>query len=537
MSTRLSEIDTCAETPDAVNAEETLAIETAAPDPLLREDAAEVPQLMAPHPDAAFGVLEDEEEATRKGVGTGVGVVAFDKLKEKIEYVNKQGEKVVAELEVPLGLGLGDDAERQRLARLEEERIDEALMRRGGKAGKGVDDIRREIVAERAQRLATPQKQTPAPPAKPELEEELQLERDRQDVARDIDAVMARRHDRAARLPGEDHDENDCHHAEEKVTLQLVNEDQQMVVQELYSGVLDDHAELEPALDEARSLKSYFGETLHEANEARRRADEEPERNRRLYYREHGIDDDEWSGADAAELTDARLPRADAAAAGVRDLGLVMMTAEEIEAERYNAAVARDRKRQREEVEAQGTPAFPAKRRNSLRGVLAAQMQRDRARDAAESAHEEKLARLGCSVDTPAAANPDIDVLAEEDIYDYPANESTVYYTYGAEQLDYGDMDQRDQGDYDTLRPFDGDDDLLREERHEDKDAERDGQLVLGEVREEVLMLEGCQSNRKLRPEPPSDDAQPLVRKVERLPAVRHTTETRGSRRTRGTSA
>jgi hypothetical protein len=37
---------------------------------------------MAPHPDAAFGVLEDEEEATRKGVGTGVGVVAFDKLKE-----------------------------------------------------------------------------------------------------------------------------------------------------------------------------------------------------------------------------------------------------------------------------------------------------------------------------------------------------------------------------------------------------------------------------------------------------------------------
>lgn len=83
-----------------------------------------------------------------------------------------------------------------------------------------------------------------------------------------------------------------------------------------------------------------------------------------------------------------------------------------------------------------------------------------------------------------------------------------MYYTYGAEQLDYGDMDQRDQGDYDTLRPFDGDDDLLREERHEDKDAERDGQLVLGEVREEVLMLEGCQSNRKLRPEPPSDDAQ-----------------------------
>ena len=64
------------------SAEETLAIETAAPDPLLREDAAEVPQLMAPHPDAAFGVLEDEEEAARKGVGTGVGVVAFDKLKE-----------------------------------------------------------------------------------------------------------------------------------------------------------------------------------------------------------------------------------------------------------------------------------------------------------------------------------------------------------------------------------------------------------------------------------------------------------------------
>jgi hypothetical protein len=73
-------------------------------------------------------------------------------------------------------------------------------------------------------------------------------------------------------------------------------------------------------------------------------------------------------------------------------------------------------------------------------------------------------------------------------------------------------MDQRDQGDYDTLRPFDGDDDLLREERQEekakDKDAERDGQLVLDEVREEVLMLEGCQSNRKLRPEPPSNDAQ-----------------------------
>jgi hypothetical protein len=87
-----------------------------------------------------------------------------------------------------------------------------------------------------------------------------------------------------------------------------------------------------------------------------------------------------------------------------------------------------------------------------------------------------------------------------------------VYYTYGAEQLDYGDMKPGDQGDYDTLRPFDGDEDLLREERQEekgrDKDTARDGQVVLDEVREEVLMLEGCQSNRKLRPVPPSDDAQ-----------------------------
>jgi hypothetical protein len=61
-------------------------MERAAPDPLLREDASEVPQLMAPHPDASFAVLDDEEDAARKGVGTGVGVVAFDKAKETYDH-------------------------------------------------------------------------------------------------------------------------------------------------------------------------------------------------------------------------------------------------------------------------------------------------------------------------------------------------------------------------------------------------------------------------------------------------------------------
>ena len=87
-----------------------------------------------------------------------------------------------------------------------------------------------------------------------------------------------------------------------------------------------------------------------------------------------------------------------------------------------------------------------------------------------------------------------------------------MYQTYLGEQFDYGDMNEADQGDYDTLRPFDGDDDLLQDERGEkkatEKESHREGQQVLDEVREEVLMLEGCQSSRKLRPEPPSDDAQ-----------------------------
>lgn len=53
------------------------------PDPLVSEDAEEAPQMMAPHPDTSFAVLEDEEEEARKGLGTGVGVVAFDKVRRR----------------------------------------------------------------------------------------------------------------------------------------------------------------------------------------------------------------------------------------------------------------------------------------------------------------------------------------------------------------------------------------------------------------------------------------------------------------------
>jgi hypothetical protein len=49
-----------------------------------------VPQLLAPHPEASFEVLDDEEDAARKAVGTGVGVVPFDKVKKKYISFEKQ---------------------------------------------------------------------------------------------------------------------------------------------------------------------------------------------------------------------------------------------------------------------------------------------------------------------------------------------------------------------------------------------------------------------------------------------------------------
>lgn len=71
-----------------------------------------------------------------------------------------------------------------------------------------------------------------------------------------------------------------------------------------------------------------------------------------------------------------------------------------------------------------------------------------------------------------------------------------MYFTYGAEQLDYGDMNSKDMGDYETLKPFDGDEDLMQDEKREERlktvRNEREGQEVLDEVRTK-LALQTCE--------------------------------------------
>ncbi len=51
-------------------------------------------------------VLEDEEEEEEEGKpSSGAGVMAFDKIKEKVEYVNeKTGERTCTIVEIPLGI-------------------------------------------------------------------------------------------------------------------------------------------------------------------------------------------------------------------------------------------------------------------------------------------------------------------------------------------------------------------------------------------------------------------------------------------------
>lgn len=65
-------------------------------------------------------------------------------------------------------------------------------------------------------------------------------------------------------------------------------------------------------------------------------------------------------------------------------------------------------------------------------------------------------------------------------------------------------------GDYDTLRPFDPDEDLMEDEKKQHKKqlkhAEREAQKVLEEVRNDVLALEG-RSTHQIEPSLDADAA------------------------------
>lgn len=313
-----------------------------------------------------------------------------------------------AELEVPLGLPIGDDAKKRKLEQVEDERIDEAERRRGGKGGKGVEDIRREIVEQRQRKAGQTDQDAAEKHRKEELQEELELEESREDIRKDIETMMAK-------TKGEKREEQAGEKPAEAEYTKELNEDHHMKIQELFNGTVDDHTELRPVLDEARSLKTLIGESMHVINEMKRHDQEEPERNRRLYYREKGVDDDEWLGEEKEELEMETQPLALAG-----DESLARMVQEEIEAEHYNAEMAQEKKRRREEAACGGNPAFPVKRRNSLRADLTLQMRRQAQLEQKEKAKEEALALKGKTT----GLSHDIRTL-KEDIYDYPENEES----------------------------------------------------------------------------------------------------------------
>lgn len=251
------------------------------------------------------------------------------------------------ELGVPLDR---DDADRQRIAAEEDDRIEEAMRRRGGKAGKGVEDIHREVIRKRRHESNDDyQKEL-------ELKEELELEESRREVNEAVEKMILARH---------------C-------TNQGKTGEMQMKEQDRTTGQ-NVFRETNTALDEASSLRSYFGAVLHQANEAARHEAEEAEREKRLYYLKRGIDDDGWTGKEQEETRDPQ------------------------------------------NVDQEEEPKPWLKRRRSLRGILTNQIIKSEEEEMSKKRNEEDLARKGLSSGQPHV-NANLDI-TEEDIYDHSANE------------------------------------------------------------------------------------------------------------------